>query len=446
MTTATAPENSRRIGGPSPVIPKAPREDEPPKVWPVWALKLRQDYEARIAQLEDEKHELEMAIVNQNQATKALSIYGPTSLDEMASQVAISPRFAGLTPAEHKYVAGVGLASGLNPEFHLHAFKSGGKLTVVVDYKALIMSAYTRAIMLKERRMTREEMLSRGIPEQDVNDGSIGFVIEGYELDLMIKARKAGLEYEPKRGYGWWAAKKDEEEWTGPQGNRKKVKTGKRTDNDVPNGRDGEWVARKRAMRDLYNQFADLSLKIDKMMAGVNAQRNEEGDFVFSGDTIEGSYTVGDAVPADEPEQAMVEIPEWLRNPDSVARAEKFMADQGVTDEQVSAAFDVENWREAPITPEEFKAAVELIKARQGEIVEGDFTDDAPVAHQDAQHATEGDQPVSPPAKPPKGAKSGQSPKMCQNCGLSPAVSTPEGNDLCNDCAQAEANRKAARQ
>ena len=60
VATATA-VNDRRIGGESSQAPPARTDDSPPRVLPVWALKMRQDHIAetsalqrRISQLEDE--------------------------------------------------------------------------------------------------------------------------------------------------------------------------------------------------------------------------------------------------------------------------------------------------------------------------------------------------------------------------------------------------------
>ena len=45
-------------------------------------------------------------------------------------------------------------------------------------------------------------------------------MVTGTNLKHANLARAAGIEYTPKKGYGWWAAKKDKDEWSGPSGSR----------------------------------------------------------------------------------------------------------------------------------------------------------------------------------------------------------------------------------
>jgi hypothetical protein len=290
------PVTDRRIRGTArPPIPRPPTDERPPAVRPKWNLIERQRDAAQIAALERRVSELEMSIVKAKQAARALTLYGaPGTLDEAVAMVAASPKFADLNENEHRYVAMVALATGLHPEFQVHAFKSRGKLVITPDYKGLINLADSRYLMTKERRLTADEMRARGIPERDIAEGSIAYVVEGYELDKAALARQAGIEYEPLRGFGWWAAKKDEERWDDRQ--KKKVPTGRRIPNDVPNGRDGEWVAWKRATRALYYQLSDLTLKFNQPVPG--ASRGEEDEYVFDVDApIIDGQTVDRAAP-----------------------------------------------------------------------------------------------------------------------------------------------------
>lgn len=299
---------------PKPTIP--PESD-----WPDWVtykvgllLKERDELKTKLRRAKDEnlRHyqknkELELAIMtHQKEQSRALSIYGsPNALVELTEQVALSPKFADLTPTEHRFVASVGLASGLNPMFHLHAWKQNKRvkddnghwktvkvLTILPDYKGL-MAAANGPIMTDERRLTKAEMTARGIPQRDIDEGAIAYEFIVTLLEHAKLAKEAGLTYTPVKGYGWWAAKKDEEKWS--KSERKYVSTGQRIPNDTPNARDGEWVAKKRAIRDAFNQVADLRLKFVQ----VEGAEVVEDKWQFTGDpdAIEGEFTASDSPP-----------------------------------------------------------------------------------------------------------------------------------------------------
>lgn len=416
----------RRIGGnPAPKKPKPNPAAEPPRVWPLWALKYRHEAEAKIKRLEDRVRELEGSIMQQQKHQRALttmdrrvSLYGTEQvLQEMVIQVALSPKFKDLEPAEQRYVAMVGLVTGLTPEFYLHAWaqKKSYKdetgswqkkrvLTVMPDYKALI--ARSRPLMEKARRLTKDEMQARGIPEQDIEEGSIAYMIEGYELDQAIKCRQAGIPYEPKTGFGWWAAKKEI---------TKKGGVKERVDNDVPNGRDGDWVAEKRARRDLYNQFADLTINLP----GIAGAQIQDGDsyVIESGDIIEGSYTAPEIDPAD-----------WLSE-SGIARAEAYRDEKQVTDEQINTWLKVEDWRKAPISADEFKIAVDQIALNQQR------TEPAPEP---------AEEPEPKPAANKTASKPADAAPKCTNCGLGPQTQDGPFPTLCTKCANVQADSDAA--
>jgi hypothetical protein len=293
--TAVDVKTARRITGIDPA-PRKVREDQPPAVLPLWAIKMREKYESDLAVANRRITELERAITMAKQAerhTNELTIYGASrNVDDALAMIKVSPKFADLTADEHTYVARVALATGLNPEFEVHAFKNKGKLVIMPDYKALLRKANRQHLMVKDRRLTQEEMQARGIPQRDIDEGAIAYVVEGYELKKAIMCKAAGLEYEPLRGHGWWAAMKDEQRWDNNA--RKFVPTGKRTPNDVPNGRDGEFVAWKRATRALFSQLTDLGLNFGQV---DGAQRGDDGDeYIFDAPshepTIEGEFTV----------------------------------------------------------------------------------------------------------------------------------------------------------
>ena len=484
---AAAERETRRIAGPyseDAPIRQTPLNRLIPRPEPDWFLEYQrrerennQQLHADNARLRRTVQELESAILNQkHEQTRALSIYGsPNALEEVTRQVAMAPQYKDLNTDEHRYVAGIGLASGLNPVFHLHAWisedynkktkKKERMLHVTPDYKALIVSA-PDPIMTKERRLTVDEMTARGIPQTEIDAGAIAYVVEGYNLKLAIMARQAGLEYEPKRGYGWWSAVKVKEVWATKE-NGDRYNTGKTevTPNDVPTARDGEWVARKRAFRDLFNQLADLRLKY-VAPAGGRVQDDE--------------WVMGDAV--DEPAPTIIEgeftetpapaaRPDWL-TPEGENRAATYMLKQGVSDEEINFALGVPNWRETPITADEWKAVVDKI-ALQSDMEAGVLPTDEPqpapeneivtlidMVNETAQklHEAQVSSPESAeseqeptPAETlnewfdPKDTGEAPAPAKCANCGLEDADLTSPFPTLCKGCGNAEANRQAAK-
>jgi hypothetical protein len=437
-------DDSRRINTAISVvnIPKVPREETPPKQWPVWALKMREKYEHDIHELRVQLSEMENAIVANSKANQQLAIYNrQLDLEQLAMAVALSPRFKDLSPAEHRHVALVGFLSGLNPEFHLHAWKNKGKLTITPDYKALI-NLTSDPISLKERRLTIDEMKARGIPEQDINEGAIAYVVEGWNIKHMLAFRQAGAEYEPRKGYGWWAAMKDEVEWV----QNKPKNTGRRIPNDVPNGRDGEWVARKRATRDLYNQMADLRIKTPD----VPGATVEEDEWTFEpnqGSVVEGAFT-------------LVETADWLKDSAKVDRAHAYMAEQGVTASELNTALDMTDWTKSALTADEFKVVVDqiVVKKQMAGFMVPDQPKPQPEAPVTRAERSQEDKPEdrdaereTPPAAleiqpalvdvaPGKSASEGP----CIDCGDNTNRKDFMGRFQCEDCAEQAADAAAA--
>jgi hypothetical protein len=470
LVDAPAGEQSkidRRLNGEvSNAAPKTLLVDLIPKPEPDWFIEYRRRQFEENGKLNHENNllrqrvsELERAILDHKQEQRkvtAMSIYGSeNALEEMTRQVSIAPQFKDLTPEEHRFVAGVGLMSGLNPVFHLHAWhqkqwnpetrKKEVTLHILPHYTALI-AASPDPIMTKARRLTPEEMRARGIPERDINEGSIAYIVEGYNLKQAIMARQAGLEYSPIVGFGWWAAMKDEEEWReGTDGKNHKVGS-KRVPNDVPNGRDGEWRAKTRAERDLYNHTADLRPRFiapeggavvdDEWIMGQNAQ---------AGDVIEGEYTSEETKPVPRP-------PDWL-TPEGEARANAYMQVMCVTDEMINATLAVKNWRETPITADEFKAVVDheappMVTAEEppapvtmedGEVV----TIEAPAASSVEGPTDEPKADATPEPASELGEFLGPKVAKCAYCGLEDADPDSPFPTLCESCGDAEANREA---
>lgn len=294
----------RRLGaGPDtpPAAPVRPRADWTADQWRTHHIRVTHDYERRIAALEDELEDYRMTLLTADQADRqardeqfrALALYGgDRTLETVTQQVAVSPKFADLTTQEHAYVARVALATGLNPEFHIHAWISKKYnpqtrtkervLNVTPDYKGLMALVARDRYLIKQRQMTSDELLARGVPERDVREGAIGYTVEAWDLAMKIRADQAGVEYEPVRGFGWWAACKDEEVWDKAAG--KVVPTGKRIPNDVSHARDGAFEAWRRAMRALCYQIADLSIKFGGGIRVAGARIVDEDTYQFSAD------------------------------------------------------------------------------------------------------------------------------------------------------------------
>jgi hypothetical protein len=307
----TLPTNPRRITGDQHAA--TPKTDQPPAEWPVWALKVRERYEGQLAEKDRRIAELEDAIVaakkaerHLNESKYQMALYGgQANFNDALAMVKKSPKYKDLNDAEHNYVTAVALATGLHPEWGLHAWKQDSKLVISPDYKSLFALAIKDYHVTKDRRLTADEMKARGIPQQDIDEGSIAYEVQVIDLQKAILCKNAGVEYPPITGYGWWAAKKDETEWvaTGekkPDGSDKKKKqlTGKRVDNDVANGRDGAWMAWKAAARDALNKIADFRLKYAPIQGAVI----EDGDYVFKapGPVIEGTIIPQDDQPETE--------------------------------------------------------------------------------------------------------------------------------------------------
>lgn len=451
MTTTTAdPAESRRIGGePSRSVAPWKRDGDMPDPLPGWYIRKRQEYEARILQLELKVQELETAIVkaanaNRQERENALTLYGrPNSVQELIQAIKISPKFADLDAGEHEFVARVGLATGLNPEFELHAWKDKGKLVVMPDYKGLMRNADRRYLMLKERRLTADELRERGVPEQAITEGTIGYLVEGYELDKAKYCKEAGIEYEPLRGYGIWEAKKDEVTWSnGPNGRRVRNVTGKRIDNDVPNGRDGAWVAWKRAIRALFNQISDLSLKFNVPVTG--ARLEDEDTFVFEPSAppqvIEGQFTVAH----DEHGEVFTFPPAaWTQDQAAVERMESWFSNHGFTEDAFNEYLG-HDWRKSHLEQDEMRDKCRWYMQDQGDDM-GLTEPEAPPTPTPEPEASADPTPADPEPEPaPRKGKKAPAVVMCSNCGIDPAdPGNPFNPTLCATCASKLADKAA---
>lgn len=344
----------------------------------------RNDHAAEIARLEQQNWDLQVALAKsanaqrheEDERQRALVQYGGDSEQAICKGVRMSPRYSKLTDDQCLYVARVALLTGLNPEFELHPFPTDGKLVLVPDYKGLARLADRRHLMLKDRRLTKEEMIARGVPDRDIEEGAIGWLVEGYELDKAQEAKAAGIEYQPLTGFAWWPAQKDEYVWKeGRTGKKYKELTGNRVANDVPNGRDGAWVAWKRAFRALFNQITDLGIKLDMSVPGGHT--NEDGDWEYDSRpqynpdldghaVIDGQFEDPDEQPVQReqknPDQPWQEvIADWSRA--NWGAFWGFMARFGLTEEDVHAALGVESVKDFAGTRGELNELIRVYAA-----------------------------------------------------------------------------------
>jgi hypothetical protein len=437
MTATVALKNDRRIGAPSVTSRQKTSEERAPRVRPKWNLIERQQYEAEIAQLKNRVHEMETAIMSQKrEKSRALSIYGSqNALEELTQQVGLSPKFADLSPAEHRYVASVALASGLNPEFHLHAWKQDkwtGKgeqrrkvevLTVFPDYKALIVAS-PDPIMVDEQRLTEAELRERGVTDKQLADGTIGYKVIGTNLKHAIMARQAGIEYKPFIGYGIWYGSGDKSKSTPTA------------------GRDGAWDARRRGFRDLYNQVADLRLEHVRVSG---AQSADDGWAFSNDDVVYGEF-----------EEVEREPDGWQDETDgAITRAESYRDSKGVTDDEINADLDCEDWRKSPCTPQEFKIVVDQIavkKAIAAAPAKADVQAEPVFSEEETEKTAEipaifdepdGEQSVAKTRRAPIGDQAEEVATKCVKC----EKNAPTGEEpfpfLCADCARAAGDEEA---
>jgi hypothetical protein len=386
MTTAT--ETDRRITGESPAVtlPKAPREDTPPKQWPIWALKLRQDYEAEISRLKREKHELEMTMVDTDKARRqadaqntALALYGET--EEVKSLTRrleyILPNAKDIGPQGCALVAQISIAQGLDPtpgSDHLYVWTKGEgankQLIVTIGYKGLLylgrqqvhFTHLTRAMTADERQ------------EHSLSADQLGYITELYEIEKAQQCMAAGVPYFPIIGMAIWAAvithhKKGGETW--------------KEYNDPPTGRDGVWVCRKNSLKDALRQITSTGVRIKAALDAAFIQQAAE-------------WRVTLPTPAEMTEHDLITA-------GVIPASDDGDADEGIIDGAFSEKEDDPTPPNAPLP-----AAAVL--------------------------------PLEPPTPP---SESTDEPKKCAKCHERPAVSTPVGDDYCGLCANRIADEQA---
>jgi len=256
---ARARESRRLDTTPKPRIPKAPREDEPPREWPVWALKMRHELEAEIARLKEENRELKMSAIETERAraqaanNSALALYGDS--EEVKG---LTNRLTYMLPNAEEIgqkgvamLAQIAIAHGLDPlpgSDHVYAWKQGGKLMVTIGYKGLLHLARQQVQFTHQSRpMTEAERAENLLAPSD-----IGYVTEIYEIAKAAQCQQAGVPYFPIIGTAIWTTK-----------------------DRVPAGKSGAWVARKNSLKDALRQIAKTGVRMEAALDQAFRQQQE---------------------------------------------------------------------------------------------------------------------------------------------------------------------------
>lgn len=297
-TTVT---HDRRISAPPEQTSTPRRDTQPPREWPLWAIREREKWKTENAALQRRIDELERAILNREtaerqareheyQAQRALALYGERSdLDVVRERLKLHPSFAELPAQGLALVTQIGHAMGVNPFVHLHAWvDKRNVLNVTMDYKGLLFLADQDDIMLDYRYLKPEEMRARGISQIDIDNGAIACVHYVTQLTKAIRCKQAGIEYKAIEGYAVWYPLQTKQGKNGPY----------TITNEPPNGRDGAWVAWKNSLRAALYQIADMSLKLNRQIPGMEmtddgwAARLEDGEGAHDNATvIDGAFT-----------------------------------------------------------------------------------------------------------------------------------------------------------
>jgi len=258
---ARARESRRLNTTPKPSIPKAPREDEPPAVWPAWALKLRHELTAEIKRLEDENWSLKASIMETERAraeaqnnTNALTLYGESKevKDLTARLEFMLPNAQEIGTQGVAMLAQIAIAHGLDPlpgSDHVYAWKQGGKLMVAIGYKGLLHLARQQVQFTHQSRpMTDDERAEYGVKE-----GQIAYITELYEIAKAAQCQQIGIPYHPIIGTAVWAEKVEHKKKTGEIWYEY---------NDPPSGKTGAWVCRKNSLKDALRQIARTGVRM----------------------------------------------------------------------------------------------------------------------------------------------------------------------------------------
>lgn len=295
QTQTIRTRNDRRLGA-LPTTQPTPRPDPdsiPPRVWPKWALLMRQEYESKLAAAQRRINELESAIMQTEKAnriadnTRALAAYG--SGDDVKG---LTNRLTYMLPNANEIgtpgvalVAQIAIAHGLDPlpgADHLYAWKQRNKRTgkdevqVVIGYKGLLHLARKQTrFTYQSRPMTPDERAEHGIADQPA---AVGYVTTLYILADAIECQKAGIPYYPLVGTAVW-----------------------RPGDEVPRGRTPAWVAKKNSLKDALRQVVTTGVRLQEALDNALQQFGQQlGGVEYTGE--------GWRAEVDEPDaQALIE-------------------------------------------------------------------------------------------------------------------------------------------
>ncbi len=283
-----SPAESRRLS--TAETPRCPtrRQDTPPREWPVWALKLRQDYEAKLAAAERRIAELEMSIMETEKAnrvsentTTALARYGESDdVKGLAARLqTMLPNASEIGLPGVALVAQVAILHGLDPlpgADHIYAWKQRDKRTgqekvmVTIGYKGLLHLARKQVrFTYQSRPMTPEERTEHGL-----QDGAVGYVTTLHLIADALECKQAGIPYYPLVGSAVW-----------------------RPGDEVPRGRTPVWVAKKNSLKDALRQIVTTGTRLQEAIDSALGQF-EHGEYTGDG----WSQEVGE-----QDEQALIE-------------------------------------------------------------------------------------------------------------------------------------------
>lgn len=273
MTTATA-RPTRRLDttplglGHVPPVKNAGSEQEAPWPLPAWAVRMKQEYESKLAAAERRIAELEHAIMESKKAeriadnTRALAAYG--SGDDVKG---LTTRLTYMLPNANEIgtpgvalVAQIAIAHGLDPlpgADHLYAWKQRNKRTgreevqVVIGYKGLLHLARKQTrFTYQSRPMTPEERAEHGIAGQPA---AVGYITTLYLLADAIECQRAGIPYHPIVGSAIW-----------------------RPGDEVPRGRTPAWVAKKNSLKDALRQVVTTGVRLQEALDNALQQFGQQ--------------------------------------------------------------------------------------------------------------------------------------------------------------------------
>jgi hypothetical protein len=284
MTSVTASPNDRRLRTEplryDQIVQKVKAEREMPDPLPAWAvnmqLRLRQEYESKLAAAERRIAELEHAIMESKKAdriannTRALAAYG--SGDDVKG---LTNRLTYMLPNANEIgtpgvalVAQIAIAHGLDPlpgADHLYAWKQRNKRTgkdevqVVIGYKGLLHLARKQTrFTYQSRPMTAEERAEHGIADQPA---AVGYVTTLYILTDAIECQRAGIPYYPLVGTAVW-----------------------RPGDEVPRGRTPAWVAKKNSLKDALRQVVTTGTRLQEAIDNALQQIGQLSGVEYTGE------------------------------------------------------------------------------------------------------------------------------------------------------------------